>query len=314
MSDSKVFMFPDNFGGAGANPSAVDPNLLLAMQNGGFGGNGNWIWMFFLFLLYGRNGWGWNGGDNGAAGVANNDAGRELLMQAINGNREAIGQLSTMLNCKFDDVNAAICGLGSKIDQVGAQVGMTSVQVINAVQSGNAQLGYQLAQCCCDLKNQMASCCCDIQRDIATSISATTRGFADVGYALRDQTCNIEKAIQSSTNQILEGQRAAEMREMQDKLDMLREKNSQQAVVINNAQQTATFGQMINQATQPIYAAVNGLQDDVNKIKCKLPETVTLPYSCATAVPTQAVLGFNGFGFGGWNFGGNGCCNNSLWG
>lgn len=314
MSDSKVFMFPDNFSGAGANPSAVDPNLLLAMQNGGFGGNGNWIWMFFLFLLYGRNGWGWNGSDNGAAGVANNDAGRELLMQAINGNREAIGQLSTMLNCKFDDVNAAICGLGSKIDQVGAQVGMTSVQVINAVQSGNAQLGYQLAQCCCDLKTQMASCCCDIQRDIATSISATTRGFADVGYALRDQTCNIEKAIQSSTNQILEGQRAAEMREMQDKLDMLREKNSQQAVVINNAQQTATFGQMITQATQPIYAAVNGLQDDVNKIKCKLPETVTLPYSCATAVPTQAVLGFNGFGFGGWNFGGNGCCNNSLWG
>lgn len=314
MSDSKVFMFPDNFGGAGANPSAVDPNLLLAMQNGGFGGNGNWIWMFFLFLLYGRNGWGWNGGDNGAAGVANNDAGRELLMQAINGNREAIGQLSTMLNCKFDDVNAAICGLGSKIDQVGAQVGMTSVQVINAVQSGNAQLGYQLAQCCCELKTQLASCCCDIQRDIATSISATTRGFADVGYALRDQTCNLEKAIQASTNQILEGQRAAEMREMQDKLDMLREKNSQQAVVINNAQQTATFGQMITQATQPIYAAVNGLQDDVNKIKCKLPETVTLPYSCATAVPTQAVLGFNGFGFGGWNFGGNGCCNNSLWG
>ena len=314
MSDSKVFMFPDNFGGAGANPSAVDPNLLLAMQNGGFGGNGNWIWMFFLFLLYGRNGWGWNGGDNGAAGVANNDAGRELLMQAINGNREAIGQLSTMLNCKFDDVNAAICGLGSKIDQVGAQVGMSSVQVINAVQSGNAQLGYQLAQCCCELKTQLASCCCDIKESIATTNANLTRGFADVGYAFRDQTCNIEKAIQASTNQILEGQRAAEMREMRDKLDMLREKNSQQAVVINNAQQTATFGQMITQATQPIYAAVNGLQSDVDKIKCKLPETVTLPYSCATAVPTQAVIGYNGFGFGGWNFGGNGCCGGSLWG
>ncbi len=314
MSDSKVFMFPDNFGGASANPSTVDPNLLLAMQNGGFGGNGNWIWMFFLFLLYGRNGWGWNGGDNGAAGVANNDAGRELLMQAINGNREAIGQLSTMLNCKFDDVNAAICGLGSKIDQVGAQVGMTSVQVINAVQSGNAQLGYQLAQCCCELKTQLASCCCDIKESIATTNANLTRGFADVGYAFRDQTCNIEKAIQASTNQILEGQRAAEMREMQNKVDMLREKNSQQAVIINNAQQTATFGQMINQATQPIYAAVNGLQSDVDKIKCKLPETVTLPYSCATAVPTQAVLGYNGFGFGGWNLGGNGCCGGSLWG
>lgn len=79
-----------------------------------------------------------------------------------------------------------------------------------------------------------------------------------------------------------------------------------------NAQQTAAFGQMIGQATSPIVAAVNALQSDVNGIKCKLPETVTLPYSCATAVPTQAV--FNGYALGtyaGWN----GCgCNNSLWG
>lgn len=79
-----------------------------------------------------------------------------------------------------------------------------------------------------------------------------------------------------------------------DKIDALREKNSQQAVVINNAQQTAAFGQMIGQATSPIVAA---LQSDVNGIKCKLPET--LPYSCA--VPTQAV--FNGYALGtyaGW--------------
>lgn len=76
--------------------------------------------------------------------------------------------------------------------------------------------------------------------------------------------------------------------------------------------QSAAFGQMIGQATSPIVAAVNALQSDVNGIKCKLPETVTLPYSCATAVPTQAV--FNGYALGtyaGWN----GCgCNNSLWG
>ena len=317
MSDSKVFMFPDNFGGTGVGQSAIDPNLLLALQNGGgFGANGNWLWIFFLFLLYGRNGWGNGfGGDcqNGFNGNANNDAARELFMQGINGNREAISQLSTMLGCKLDDVNGTLCALMSKVDQVGNQVGLTGMQTINAVQSGNAQLGYQLAQCCCELKTQLASCCCDIKESVANVNATVTRGFADVGYAFRDQTCNIEKAIESSTSRILEGQRAAEMREMQDKLDMLREKNSQQAVVINNAQQTATFGQMITQATQPIYAAVNGLQNDINGIKCKLPETVTLPYSCATAVPTQAVLAYNGFGFNNWGV--NGCgCNNSLWG
>lgn len=46
MSDSRVFMFPDNFGGNGGNGSSIDPNLLLALNNGGgFGGNGNWMWI-----------------------------------------------------------------------------------------------------------------------------------------------------------------------------------------------------------------------------------------------------------------------------
>ena len=68
------------------------------------------------------------------------------------------------------------------------------------------------------------------------------------------------------------------------------------------------FNQMIQSATAPIANAVNSLQGDVNGIKCKLPETVTLPFSCATAVPTQTI--YNGLGFGFSNYG----CNNSLWG
>ena len=318
MSDSKIFMIPDGIGGSNVGNQSIDPLLaMLLNNNGGFGNNGNWIWIFFLFLLWGRNGWNNGfGGDsaNGIGCMANNETARELFMQGINGNRAALEQLSTIINCKFDDVNSTLCALMGKIDQVGNQVGMSAQQIINAVQAGNADLGYRLANCCCELKTQLASCCCDIQRDISSTNANITRGFADVGYAFRDQTCSIEKAIESSTNRILEGQRAAEMREMQDKLDMLREKNSQQAVMINNAQQTATFGQMITQATTPIYQAVGALQGDINGIKCKLPETVTLPYSCATAVPTQALL--NQFNLGLYGLRGlNGCgCNNSLWG
>ena len=114
MSDSKVFMFPDSFGGANSPATAIDPNLLLALNNnGGFGNNGNWLWIFFLFLLYGQNGWGFNGA-NGVNGLAGNDAARELFMQGINGNRAAIDQLSTLVGCKFDDVNSAICSLMNK--------------------------------------------------------------------------------------------------------------------------------------------------------------------------------------------------------
>ena len=321
MSDSKVFMFPDNIAGGAGNQS-IDPLLaMLLNNNGGFGNNGNWIWIFFLFLLWGRNGWGNGFGNNGVDGLnsmAGNEAARELFMQGINGNRAALEQLSTLVGCKFDDVNSTLCALMSKIDGIGNQVGMSAQQIINAVQAGNADLSYRLANCCCELKTQLASCCCDIQRDIAGVNSNMIKGFSDVGYAFRDQTCTIEKAIESSTSRILEGQRAAEMREMQDKLDAARERISQQAVVINNAQQTAAVGQMIQQATTPIYQAVGALQNDVNGIKCKLPETVTLPYSCATAVPTQALLNGLGFsiGFGNPNLAAldGRYCNNSLWG
>ena len=298
MSDSKVFMFPDSFGGANAAQSAIDPNLLLALNNnGGFGNNGNWLWIFFLFLLYGRNGWGFDGA-NGVNGMANNEAARELFMQGINGNRAAIDQLSTVVGCKFDDVNSTLCALMSKIDSVGNQVGLSGMQTINAVQAGNAQLGYQLAQCCCDIKESVSN------------VNATvTRGFADTGYALRDQTCTIEKAIESSTARIIEGQRAAELREMQAKIDALRDASIVKDNIIAEQRQTQVFGQMIAATTNPIAQAVGALQGDINGIKCRLPETVTLPYSCATAVPTQAVLNY---GISGWNLG---CgCNNSLWG
>ena len=320
MSDSKVFMFPDNYGNR-CNQSSLDPNLLLALNNGGgFGNNGNWIWILFLYFLWGNNGWGNGFGGNGnnvlgtgfLSNQINDTAGRELLMQAIQGNGNAVQQLSNAFGCKIEAIQSAICNLSSQIQGVGGQMGMGFQQTINAVQAGNTQLGMQIAQCCCDLKTQMASCCCDIKDSVNNVNNTVTRGFADVGYAFRDQTCNIEKAIDNSTQQILAGQRAAEMREMQDKIDALREKNSQQAVVINNAQQTQVVGQMITQATQPIYQAVGALQSDVDKIKCKLPETVTLPYSCATAVPTQAVLNYANLGLGIW--GGNCGCGNSLWG
>lgn len=47
-------------------------------------------------------------------------------------------------------------------------------------------------------------------------------------------------------------------------------------MIINNGQQTAVFSQMIQSATTPIANAVANLQGDVNGIKCKLPETVSV--------------------------------------
>lgn len=48
--------------------------------------------------------------------------------------------------------------------------------------------------------------------------------------------------------------------------------------VMKNEHQTAAVGTMINQATAPIVTRLNTLQSDVDGIKCKLPNTVSVPY------------------------------------
>ena len=203
------------------------------------------------------------------------------------------------------------------IATVGGQVGYSSERVINAVERGNCDVIQAINNCCCNTQkaiieqgyqNQLASerQTYQITNSINQAATATEKGFTTLSFQNQTQTCALQDAIKdtsaTSTAQIIAKLDAMQNQALLDKIDALREKNSQQAVVINNAQQTAAFGQMISQATTPIVAAVNALQGDVNGIKCKLPETVTLPYSCATAVPTQAV--FNGYALGayaGWN-------------
>lgn len=345
MSDSKVFMFPESGSSNGELMSVlapllsqrgVDPNVLLALDrnNNGFGEGGWFMWIIFLFFLMGWGGNGYGGfgrggfGQGGAdlANLVNNDNGRELLMSAIQGNGTAISQLASTLNCSINAVQTAINGVMSQVQNVGSQVGMTGQQVINAIQAGNCQLGSQLAQCCCTIQdaitrqgyeNQIATLnqTNTLQGAINTLATGQERGFSSVAYETQRQTCDLQNSIKDATSQILEGQRAAEMRELQNKVDALRELNSQKDTVINNGQQTALFSQMIQSATAPIASAVNALQGDVNGIKCKLPETVTVQYPQLTAIPTCTANALGAFGlyngFGGWGTWNSG---NTLWG
>lgn len=152
MESSKIMMFPEY-----GNGSSIDPNLLLALNNnGGFGGNGNWMWILFLWLIwggYGNNGWGNGFGGNGAGFLSNqmnNDTGRELLMNAIQGNRDSINSLANLLNTEVSTVQNGIFTLNNAINSVGTQVGMSGLQIQNAIQSGNASIASQICQCCCE--------------------------------------------------------------------------------------------------------------------------------------------------------------------
>lgn len=302
MSDSKVFMLPDS------NGSNLDPNLMIALnQGGGFGGNGNWMWIFFLFFLWPLmrgNGFGFNqdGGFGPLSNQLNNDAGRELLMQAINRNGQAVDNLASMFNCKSDTITQAINGVMSQIQNVGNQVGMSGMQIINAVQAGNTQLGQQIAQCCCD--NRLAICqqTNTLQSAINANNVSQEKGFSTLAFATQKQTCDIQNSIKDAVTNITAQFGDLKSSQLQDKLDASREMISSLRAQISNDRQTAAVNQIVASATAPLGAALNGLQSEVNSIKCQLPQTVTLPYSCATAVPTALAYGLQGcnqFGFWG---------------
>ena len=308
--DSKTYVFGNDSGSSGQGgmmsllapllqQRGLDPNLLLAMNkgNGGFGEGGWFMWVIFLFFLMGWGGNGWGGfGNNGRGGYVaneiNNDYGRSLLMDAIGGNRNAISNLATQLNCTEGQIQGAISALTAQVGNVGNQVGMTGQQVINALQQGNMQLASQLAQCCCDNKMAIAQQTTALQNNINAILNEQEKGFANVAYETQRQTCDIQGSIKNSTQQILDGQRAAEMRELQNKIDNLREENS-------TFKQSAMTNQIVGQAVAPINAFLANLQKDVDGIKCKLPETATVAYSPFTAVPNcvAAQMGLYGINF-----------------
>lgn len=307
--DSKTYVFGNDSGSSGQGgmmsllapllqQRGLDPNLLLAMNkgNGGFGEGGWFMWVIFLFFLMGWGGNGWGGfGNNGRGGIANeinNDYGRSLLMDAIGGNRNAISNLATQLNCTEGQIQGAISALTAQVGNVGNQVGMSGQQVINALQQGNMQLASQLAQCCCDNKMAIAQQTTALQNNINAILNEQEKGFANVAYETQRQTCDIQGSIKNSTQQILDGQRAAEMRELQNKIDNLREENS-------TFKQSAMTNQIVGQAVAPINAFLANLQKDVDGIKCKLPETATVAYSPFTAVPNcvAAQMGLYGINF-----------------
>ena len=288
MDDSKVFMFPD-----GGTKQTNDVNSLLPllmMSNGGMNGGG-WMWIIFLFFLYPlmRNGglFGNAGGyGNGCLGplanMVNNNDGRDLIMQAINGNGAAVQRLATMFGAKVDMIQAAISQVNNAITQVGCKIDSSTGALLNAGTQNTMTLAQQLANCCCNLKTMISDTAHQSQLEtlrqtdtIKESVNgvgnAVTRGFADVGYALRDQTCNLEKSIDSVGDRVIAKLDATEKAAMQDKINSLQTQ-------LTTEHQSGVIAQQIAAAVNPIAAAVQ-------EIKCAQPQTVTVPYQPFQAIP-----------------------------
>lgn len=292
MDDSKVFMFPE------AAKNALDPNLLLALQNnGGFGNNGAWIWILFMWLIWGNNGNGF-GNNNGTGYLANqisNGEGRDLLLQAINGRADAIGQLASITNTSVDTVKNGIFALQNAINQVGTQVGMSGLQVQNAVQAGNAAISQQLCQCCCD--NRLAICqqTNALQAQSAANYAATQLQMAQIEsadqLAVCQQTNQLGSQADRNTNSILNaiaGQNTLITKEFCD----LKERELQNKIDTQGDIITQLRGQISNdKQTEAFNAAFNSLNDKINTIAARQPNTVPVQWPNIVAANATPYVG-----------------------
>ena len=301
MTDSKTYIFGEQ-GNSSLNAllpflqqRGIDPAYVAGLVNnngGGFFGNNAWEGIIALIVVAAIFG----NGNGGLFGNGNNynSAEREMLMSAIQRNGTDLSQLAQSIGCSTGRLQDAIGEVSTQICNFAGQNGMSFQNVINSIQSGNAALASQLCQCCCDIKGAI--------KDVAIG---QERGFSSVAYETQRQTCDIEKAIAGSTSAITARLDAMEKTNLLDKLDALREKNAQQAVILNNTQQTAQFAAML----APIQADLADLkcnQLPVKKIACTeqyvpLNTSVNATYwlippdgcGCRYNYPSALVNGFN---------------------
>lgn len=319
MAEDKTIIMPDNQNNGWGNIPAV-----LALNgmgynnyppyafgnNGGLFGGGSGFGAGILGGLLGGliwggigngwgNGFGW-GGNNGAAASlgaqATANANADMIMNAINGTDADVRLLATTLNSDVDSVRLAINTVQGAIQQVGSTVGLTGQQVINAIQQGDAALASQLCQCCCEMRQLTVEQ--GYQNQIRTLEQTNTLGSAINANGQRA----VDAIADLKTTMVREFCDVKE-REMQEKINTLTANNTLLRSQIDNANQTAQIAGLI----API-------AKEVDDIKCKLPNTVSVNWPNLVAVNATPYVsggyyqgGFGNYfgpGFGG--FGGNG--------
>lgn len=290
---AEIYQIPDN---AGGTPQFTIPIGGLGNGNGLFGNGMNGIVDLFGLAII-ANMFGYGNGFGGGAGAGfisnqlNNDSGRELIMNAINSNgeasRAAIQNLATMLGQDYATVNSAVQNVQSALAALAAQQGMSTLQVVNAIQAGNCDLASKFAQCCCE--NKLLVTEQGYQSQIATLNQTNQLG------AQADRNANaLLNAINAQTVAMNDQFCALKEREMQAKIDSQADTITQLRGQIDNAQQTAQITSYVNSIIAPLAAKVTEIAD-------KQPNTVPVQWPNLTAVNNTPYMGniYGNNGFGG---------------
>lgn len=306
---AEIYQLPENGGGnsgVGNIPFSIPIGNFGGgglFGNGGYGMNGI-ADLFGLAIIASMFGWnnggfgngGFGGGNSGAAFLANqlsNDSGRELIMNAITNqgeaSRTAIQTLSTMLGQDFNLVNSAVNNVQNALQTIALQQSVSVPQIINAIQSGDANIISTFQQCCCQTQKQI------MEQGYQSQI-ATLNQTNQLGSQADRNTNALLNAINAQTVAMNDQFCAARERDMQAKIDTQADIITQLRGQIDNANQTAQITGYVNSLIAPLQAKVTEIADK------QLP-TVPVQWPQIQAVNTTPYMGgFNGFygnGFGG---------------
>jgi hypothetical protein len=321
---AEIYQLPEN----GGNNSAGNIPFSIPIGIGGYGnGFGNGLGgfnsiadLFGLAIIASMFGWG-NGGFGGSFGnwgngngagflsnQLNNDSGRELIMNAITSqgeaSRSAIQNLATALGQDFNLVNAGVQNVQNALSTLALQQAVSVPQIINAIQSGDASLASQFQKCCCD--NQLA---------IYQQTNALQNSINGVNNSVQAKAAADQLAMCQQTYALTDTMNRNYLA-LDNKIDALESSRKDREITALTAQvaklesQNFTAG-IVQQAVAPINAQLNGLAREVDDIKCRMPETVSVQYpnlQVFNATPYvsggfygQPWGGFYGNGFGGNN-------------
>lgn len=216
------------------NNNNLTPWLALANGgNGGWGNNGAWNnpFIYLVWMMFANNWMGGNGNNtttqNQLAALQNqiqDNHNSDLLMNALQGNRDAVSQIATAMNADFNQVNQTLCAINSNLStQLAAangNVNLASERILNGISQQTGILGNQISTTGCGIKtsilesgyqNQINNLnqTNQLNNSIQTAFNNLNTTLLNQGYqnqlANCQQTNNILQGFNSLTNTVQNG-------------------------------------------------------------------------------------------------------------
>lgn len=218
-------MMSDNF----AEGYAVGRDTNNGYNNGMWGGD--WSWWIILLLLFG---WGNNGWGNSGFGGGNRQLGYDIGKLATT-NDVAVGFNNSAVLSSLNDLKLGQAGIQQTLCQGFNGVNTSVLQAQNAAEKGFAQVGYQIADCCCQ----------------------TQRAIDGVNYNMAKNACDIQNTINTSTRDIIDSQRDGTNAILnfltQEKISSLQAENAQLTAQLSQNAQTRTLIDTLRPCPMPAY-------------------------------------------------------------